>query len=160
PTTLALTRQNLPTLRTEHEADNMCAYGAYEIAGGHNAEISIFASGSEVEIALEARKLLAAEGHSVRVISVPCMELFEQQTAGYQQAIIGTSPVRIAVEAGIRQGWDRFIGSDGIFIGMNSFGASGPYKDLYRHFGITAEAVAAAARDKLNRGEGSASIAR
>src|SRR5690606_13193049 len=100
PTTLALTRQNLPTLRTEHEADNMCAYGAYEIAGGHNAEISIFASGSEVEIALEARKLLAAEGHSVRVISVPCMELFEQPTAGYPQALIGTSPARIAVEAG------------------------------------------------------------
>jgi transketolase len=81
---------------------------------------------------------------------VPCVELFAEQPEAYQQAVIGNSPVKIAVEAAIRQGWDHLIGSDGIFIGMSSFGASGPYKELYKHFGITPEAVVAAAEAKLS----------
>lgn len=150
PSTLALTRQNLPAFRTTHEDENICAYGAYEAEiASDDAAVSIFASGSEIEIALAARELLEAAGHPTRVISVPCMELFERQNDEYKAAILGSAPVNIAIEAGVRQGWDRFIGRDGVFIGMDSFGASAPYKELYEHFGITAEAAAEAAKSKL-----------
>ena len=84
------------------------------------------------------------------MVSVPCFELFEEQSAEYKKAVIGESKVKIAIEAGIRQGWDRFIGSDGLFIGMTGFGASGPYKELYEHFGITAEAAVAAVEARLH----------
>ncbi|NKN35549.1 transketolase [Agrobacterium sp. a22-2] len=149
PSGLALTRQNLIPARTEYEEKNLCAYGAYELISASDAKVSIFASGSEVEIAIKAQAALAAKGVSARVVSVPCFELFFEQSADYQKAIIGKAPVKIAVEAGIRQGWDSFIGSDGTFIGMKSFGASAPAKDLYKHFGITAEAVVAAAEANL-----------
>lgn len=150
PSTLALTRQNLPTVRTQHDDDNLCAYGAYELAtASDDAKVTIFATGSEVEIALNARTQLEAKGIATRVVSVPCFELFENQTAAYQKALIGTAPVRIAVEAAISMGWERFIGENGTFIGMKGFGASGPINDLYKHFGITAEAVVAAAEAKL-----------
>lgn len=150
PSTLALTRQNLPTLRTEHESDNLSALGAYELVrASDEAKVSIFASGSEVEIAVEAARQLEERGIPARVVSVPCFELFEQQDADYRKAIIGQAPVRVAVEAGIRQGWDSIIGSDGIFVGMTGFGASAPAEDLYRHFGITAEAVVEAATARL-----------
>ena len=151
PSTLALTRQNLPALRHEAEEENRCALGAYELAtAGGDAAVTIFASGSEVEIAMAAREKLVAKGHATRVVSVPCMELFARQDAAYRKALIGNAPVRIAIEAGIRQGWDRFIGEDGIFIGMDGFGASGPYKELYAHFGITAAATVAAAESRLH----------
>jgi transketolase len=150
PSGLALTRQNLPAVRTEHVEDNLCSFGAYDLAPASDAAVTIFASGSEIEIALEAKKRLDGLGHETRVVSVPCFELFEEQSAEYKAAIIGTSPVRIAIEAGIRQGWDAFIGSDGIFIGMTGFGASGPYKELYKHFGITADAAVAAAEARLH----------
>ena len=150
PSTLALTRQNLPTVRTQHDDDNLCAYGAYELAtASDDAKVTIFATGSEVEIAMNARTTLEAKGIPTRVVSVPCFELFENQTAAYQKALIGTAPVRIAVEAAISMGWERFIGENGTFIGMKGFGASGPINDLYKHFGITAEAVVAAAEAKL-----------
>jgi transketolase len=152
PSTLALTRQNLPALRIEFSEENLCRYGAYEMAGADgDAAVTIFASGSEVEIALGARAALQAHGHPTRVVSVPCFELFEQQSAGYKEAMIGDAPLKIAIEAGVRQGWDRFIGADGIFVGMTGFGASGPYEALYKHFGITAEAAAAAAEARLHR---------
>ncbi|MFC4623684.1 transketolase [Daeguia caeni] len=151
PSTLALTRQSLPTVRTEHRDENLSAFGAYELAAASSdAKVSIFASGSEVEIALKARDLLEAKGIATRVVSVPCFELFEEQSAQYQAATIGNAPVKIAIEAAISLGWERFIGEDGIFIGMKGFGASGEIKDLYRHFGITAEAAAEAAEKKLN----------
>jgi transketolase len=149
PSGIALTRQNLVAARTEMTEENLCASGAYELVSSADAKVTIFATGSEVEIALDASRQLEAKGVSTRIVSVPCVELFAEQSEEYQQAIIGTSPVKIAVEAGIRQGWDHLIGSDGIFIGMKSFGASGPYKELYKHFGITAEAVVAAAEAKL-----------
>jgi len=150
PSVLALTRQNLPQLRAGFDADNRCAAGAYELfpADG-KAAVSLFASGSEVVIALEARKLLAEQGIAARVVSVPCVELFLAAPAERRQAVIGEAPVRVAVEAAVRQGWDEIIGSDGIFVGMTGFGASAPYKDLYAHFGITAAAVAKAASTKL-----------
>jgi transketolase len=119
------------------------------IVSASDAKVSIFASGSEVEIALKAAETLAAKGVATRVVSVPCFELFAEQSEDYRKAIIGTSPVKVAVEAGLRQGWDYFIGNDGAFIGMNSFGASAPAKDLYKHFNITADAVVAAADAKL-----------
>ncbi|SDB02696.1 transketolase [Bauldia litoralis] len=150
PSLLALTRQNLPTVRTVFEHNNRCSRGAYELAPADgDADVSIFASGSEVEIALEAKAQIEAAGHKARVVSVPCFELFEEQSEDYQADILGTAPVKVAIEAAIRQGWDRFIGNRGVFIGMDRFGASGPYKELYAKFGITAEAAAKAALDRL-----------
>ncbi|MCO5731979.1 transketolase [Rhizobium sp. SSA_523] len=149
PSGLALTRQNLTPVRKEYEEKNLSAYGAYELISSSDAKVSIFASGSEVEIAVKAAEMLEGKGIATRVVSVPCVELFFEQTEDYREAILGSSPVKIAVEAAVREGWDAFIGSDGAFVGMKSFGASGPAKDLYKHFGITAEAVVAAAQAKL-----------
>jgi len=151
PSILALTRQNLPQLRLGPNEANRCVAGAYEIApAAGEAKVSIFASGSEVAIAVEANKLLAQHGITARVVSVPCFELFLALPDDVRRAVIGHAPVKVAVEAAIRQGWDAIIGSDGVFVGMTGFGASAPYQDLYRHFGITAEAVAQAALTKLD----------
>ena len=150
PSILALTRQNLPQLSTNFLDSNRCAAGAYEIhAASGKAQVSIFATGSEVAIAVEGAKLLAAKGIAARVVSVPCFELFAAQPEAARRAVIGDAPVKIGVEAGVRQGWDAIIGNDGAFVGMNSFGASAPFKELYKKFGITAEAVADAAIKKL-----------
>jgi len=150
PSTLALTRQNLPALRTEHVEENLCAFGAYELAAASDeAEVTIFATGSEVEIAVAARAALEKQGHPTRVVSVPCFELFAGQSAEYRRAILGDAKVRIAIEAGIRQGWDAFLGDEGIFIGMTGFGASAPIEQLYPHFGITADAAVKAATERL-----------
>jgi len=149
PSALALTRQNLAPARTTYEAKNLSAAGAYELVSDDDAKVSIFASGSEVEIALKAAETLKQKGIAARVVSVPCFELFYDQPEAYQAMIIGKAPVKIAVEAGVRQSWDHIIGPEGAFIGMKSFGASAPAKDLYKHFGITAEAVVEAAEAKL-----------
>jgi transketolase len=153
PSVLALTRQNLPQLSQNFLDKNRCAGGAYEIAAadGNKAAVSIFATGSEVSIAVEARKLLAAKGVAARVVSVPCFELLLEAPEAARRALIGDAPVKIGVEAAVRQGWDAIIGNDGAFIGMTSFGASAPYKELYKHFGITPEAVADAAMKKLGK---------
>ena len=126
--------------------------GAYELSPASGpAKVSLFASGSEVEIALAAQKTLEAEGIFARVVSVPCFELFQRLDDASQKQVIGEAPVRVAVEAGLAMGWDLFLGRDGEFVGMTGFGASAPYKKLYEHFGITADAVAQAARKGLNR---------
>jgi transketolase len=153
PSVLVLTRQNLPQLRLGFTESNRCAAGAYEIATAENneSEVSLFASGSEVAIAIEARKILRAGGVSARVVSVPCFELFRERPAAERRDVIGRARVKVAVEAAVRQGWDEIIGSEGAFIGMTTFGASGPYKELYKHFGITPEKVAAAALRELER---------
>ncbi|CZT33083.1 transketolase [Rhizobium sp. 9140] len=150
PSGLALTRQNLAPARTTYSEENLCAKGAYELIAADDAKVSIFASGSEVEIAVKAAADLKAKGIAARVVSVPCFELFEDQPEDYKTTVIGTAPVKIAAEAAVRQGWDRFIGSDGAFVGMHSFGASGPAKDLFKHFGITSDAIVAAAEAKLS----------
>ncbi|EEE43072.1 transketolase [Roseibium alexandrii] len=151
PSVLALTRQNLPSQRKTFEEKNLSANGAYVLIDSEDdAAVTIFASGSEVEIAVDAHKELMGSGIAARVVSVPSFELFEAQSADYKEAVIGSSPVKVAVEAGIRMGWDRFIGNDGLFIGMTGFGASAPYKELYEHFGITKDAVVAAAKENLN----------
>ncbi|MGY4399973.1 transketolase [Bradyrhizobium sp. USDA 3315] len=150
PTVLALTRQNLPQLRTTAPNDNPCSHGAYElVAAQGDAKVSLFASGSEVQIAVEAQKQLAGRGIATRVVSVPSLELLLAQPAERQNAIIGNAPVKIAIEAAVRWGWDAVIGHDGEFIGMHGFGASAPAKDLFRHFGITAEAVVNAATKRV-----------
>jgi transketolase len=151
PSVLALTRQSLPQLRTAPSAENRCAAGGYELvpADGGTAQVSLFASGSEVAIAVEARKLLAGRGISARVVSVPCIDLLLAGPEAVQRKIIGEAKVRVAIEAGVRQGWDAVIGSGGAFVGMTGFGASAPYLELYKHFGITAEAAAAAALTRL-----------
>jgi transketolase len=149
PSIQVLTRQNLPALRLTHVAENLCARGAYEISPAEGeAQVSIFASGSEVSLAVEAQKILAGKGVPARVVSAPCLDLFFEQPEDYQRSVIGTAKVKVGVEAAIRQGWDPIIG-DGPFIGMTGFGASGKYKELYAYFGITPEAVAEAALKRL-----------
>jgi len=153
PSVLALTRQNLPQLRLGFDEHNRCAAGAYELiaADDDSAVVSLFATGSEVAIAAEAKKLLAARKISARVVSVPCFELFLAAPSAKRAAVVGQARVNVAVEAGIRQGWDAIVGSDGVFVGMTGFGASGPYKELYQHFGLTPEKVAQAALARLEK---------
>jgi transketolase len=150
PSVLALSRQKVPAVRTEAIGENLSARGAYQLAAATRpAQVTLFASGSEVAVALGARDILEAEGIGARVVSVPSFELFEAQPADYQAAVIGETEVKLAVEAGVRMGWDRFIGADGVFVGMSGFGASAPDKVLFEHFGLTPQAVAHAAKSKL-----------
>jgi transketolase len=146
PSFLALSRQNLPTVRTAQCEENMCAKGAYELAGAPGAKVTLLATGSEVELAFNARDLLAAENIAARIVSMPCWELFEQQSETYRDTVLGPGTVKVGIEAAVRFGWDRYVGSSGAFVGMRSFGASGPYKDVYKHFAITPEAVVEAAK--------------
>ncbi|MGV0879330.1 transketolase [Martelella sp. FLE1502] len=148
PSGIALTRQNLPAVRTHYSEKNLCATGAYDLIPANDAEVTIFAAGSEVGLAVEAQKKLSDKGIATRVVSVPCMELFFDQPEDYQKAIIGNSPIKVGVEAGVRMGWDAFIGTDGIFIGMTGYGASGKGEALFEHFGITADAVVKAVEKK------------
>jgi transketolase len=150
PSLMALSRQKVTPVRTRAADGNLSARGAYElVAASAEAKVSLFASGSEVGIAVKAAEALEAEGVPTRVVSVPCFELFEALTPADQAKVIGKAPVRVAVEAAVRQGWDRFIGPDGGFVGMSGFGASAPDTVLYKHFGITAEAVVVAAKARL-----------
>ena len=156
PSVLALSRQNLPAVRKTHTNTNMVAKGAYvlEEAVGKR-QVILMATGSEVEIALEARDLLQAEGIGTRVVSMPCWELFEEQDAAWRRKVLPPGAVRVAVEAGIRFGWDRWLFGEGGkreksgFIGMHDFGASAPAERLYAEMGITAEATAAKAKSLL-----------
>jgi transketolase len=148
PAVLALSRQNLPALRGE-AGENKSARGGYVLAEASGPRrATLIATGSEVQLAMAARETLEAEGVPTAVVSLPCWELFALQDEGYRAAVLGDAP-RIGVEAALSFGWDRWLGTDGAFVGMASFGASAPAEDLYRHFGITAEAVVAAARRKL-----------
>jgi transketolase len=149
PSVLALTRQNLPTVRTRHANANLTAQGAYVLAEAEGRRRAILlATGSEVEIALGARNLLQAEGIGTRVVSMPCWELFADRDEAYRRRVLPAGPVRVGIEAAVRQGWDRWLAAErgresrAAFVGMTGFGASAPYQDLYRHFGITPEAVA------------------
>jgi transketolase len=147
PSVLVLSRQNLPMLRHAHKDENRSARGGYLLREpeGHRA-VTLIATGSEVEIAVAAAARLGAEhGIAAAVVSMPCWELFDEQDADYRRSILGSAP-RVGVEAAARLGWDRWIGENGAFVGMMGFGASAPAPDLYRHFDITPEAVADAAR--------------
>ncbi|WP_410469673.1 transketolase [Brevundimonas nasdae] len=150
PSALALSRQKTPAVRTVASTENLSAKGAYEIkAANGDAKATLFGTGTELALALKAAETLEAEGVATRVVSVPSFELFEQQDAAYQASVIGRGTVRVAVEAAIKQGWERFIGEDGAFVGMTGFGASAPAEVLYEKFGITTEAVVAAVKARL-----------
>jgi transketolase len=148
PSVLALTRQNLPLLRTE-AGENRSARGGYVLAEASAArKATIIATGSELHLAIAARETLEAEGIPTAVVSLPCWELFALQDEGYRAQVLG-SALRVGIEAAIPMGWERWLGSDGIFIGMQGFGASAPAEVLFRHFGITAEATVAAVKKRL-----------
>jgi len=149
PSVLCLSRQGLPTLRTTHEAENLTARGAYVLREADGArDVTLIATGSEVEIAMTAADLLAAEGIKAAVVSAPCFELFTAQDAAYRAQVLGTAP-RIGIEAAVRQSWDSLLRPEDGFIGMTGFGASAPAPELYEYFGITAAHTAAKARELL-----------
>ncbi|WP_277189540.1 transketolase [Caballeronia sp. BR00000012568055] len=144
PSTMVFARQALPLVRREYDAANRCARGAYVLAdaeGGGPRRVTLIATGSEVSIALQGRDVLQAKGISTAVVSMPCCELFDEQDAAYRMSVLGVDSVRVAVEAAVRFGWDRYLGDRGGFVGMKGFGASGPAEALYEHFGITVAGV-------------------
>ena len=150
PSILSLSRQNLPAIRSEYTAENLCARGGYIISEAKvAATVTIIATGSEVEIALAAQKKLAEKGVAAKVVSMPCWELFDAQPKSYREEVLGRDTLKVAIEAALGFGWERYIGIDGIFIGMQGFGASAPAKELYKHFGITAEHVVEAVLKKI-----------
>jgi transketolase len=151
PSLLALCRQGLPTLRTAASEENLSAKGGYVLRQADGArEVTLLATGSDVEIAMAAADRLAADGVRAAVVSMPCWERFEAQPGAYRSEVLGVAP-RVAVEAAARLGWDRWIGERGAFVGMEGFGASGPAPAVYAHFGITAENVASVARGLISR---------
>ncbi|MEN3235967.1 transketolase C-terminal domain-containing protein [Methylobacterium ajmalii] len=150
PSSLIFARQVLPALRREAESENRSARGAYvlEEATGPR-RVTLLATGSEVALAVEARRRLEEEGIPTAVISMPSWELFERQDAAYRREVLGPGTVRVGVEAAVRLGWDRYLGEDGGFVGMSGFGASGAEADLARHFGLTPERVVEEVRARL-----------
>ncbi len=149
PSVLSLTRQGVPTVRTRHTDENLSARGGYVLLEADGARaVTILATGSEVGLAAAAREKLQADGHPTAVVSMPCAGLFDRQDAGYRAEVLGDG-ARVAVEAAVSLGWEKYLGPTGRFVGMSGFGASAPGGDLYNHFGITAEAVAAAAKEQL-----------
>jgi len=149
PSILALTRQNLPAVRND-ATKNMCERGGYVLLPGKGQDdIILIASGSEVHLAVEAHGKLADQGVSARVVSMPCLDVFQEQEESYIRSVLGQGLPKIAIEAGIRQGWDALIGRDGGFIGMDSFGASAPGDELFPHFGITTDAIVKIALEKV-----------
>ena len=152
PVAIALTRQKVPVIdRAKYPAADNLAKGAYVLSGPPDPSLILIGTGSEVSLALAAAAVLSADGVNVRVVSMPSWELFEQQGAAYRESVLPTAvKARVAVEAGVRLGWDRYIGMQGGFVGMSSYGASAPAEAAYRGFGITADAVVAAARKVMS----------
>ncbi len=149
PSVMALTRQGVPAVRDD-ASKNMCARGGYVLRAGEGADdIVLIGTGSETHLCVAAAEALAKDGVSARVVSIPCMDLFLDQDANYVRSVLGKALPKVAVEAGIRQGWDGLIGRDGGFVGMDGFGASAPGAKLFDHFGITADAVVAEAKRLL-----------
>ena len=154
PTVMALSRQDTVLGRDSHTSDNLCARGGYVLREAPGAKLTLLATGTEVGMALKTRELLAAQGIESRVVSLPCWALFEKQPLEYRQSVLGPGTARLAIEAACPLGWDRYIGdpfsgSGGAFLGMHGFGASGPAKDVYAHFGITVENAVQMAKDLL-----------
>jgi transketolase len=148
---LALTRQGVPAVRLSHSDDNLCARGAYELVPADGeAKVTLLATGSEVSLAVAARNIIQSAGAPTRVVSLPCWELFDAQDADYRAATLGPGTIKIAVEAAAQMGWERYTGDSGGFVGMPGFGASAPAKELFKHFGITADAVADLAKTLLD----------
>jgi transketolase len=141
PSGMFLTRQNLPFLSSARKT-NACEFGGYIASDVENPDVVIIASGSELSTAFETKEKLQAQKINARVVSMPCLDIFAAQNQSYQKEVLGDAKIlKVAIEAGISQGWHQFIGSDGIFIGMSDFGASGKAEDLFKHFGITSDAA-------------------
>ena len=152
PSVLALTRQKLAPVRKKFIKENKCSYGAYEISRtNNNVELTIFASGSEVNLAYEASHILAKENIYSKVISVPCQELLENQTNAYKKNILEETKFKISIEAGVTNSWEKFIGQQGLAFGIDDFGKSAPYKDVYKHFGLTSENITKKVKEMLNK---------
>jgi len=150
PSIIALSRQNLAQVRLTHAEKNLSARGAYILSPAKGkARVTLIATGSEVEIAAQAKKVLESDGIATALVSMPCMNLFAQQDRAYQVSVIDPATIRVAVEAAGPMSWDRWIGETGAFIGMTTFGASAPIQDLYKHFGITPENIVKAAKARL-----------
>ena len=149
PSVIVLTRQGLTTVRVKHTNLNLSARGGYLVSDSvGERQVTILATGSEVEIAIEAQKKLQSDEISAAVVSMPSWNLFEEQDDEYKEKVLGHG-IRVAVEAAVQMGWEKYIGSDGCFIGMSSFGASAPASELYKHFGITVDAIVEAVKNKL-----------
>ena len=140
PTVLALSRQNLPTLRLEADAKNLSALGGYVLRAAENATINLIATGSEVSLAVEVHNALKEKGIISQVVSMPSRELFQKQPVAYQAAVLGAGR-RVVIEAGIRQGWEGIMGQNGVFFGVETFGESAPYQEIYKHFGLTVDNI-------------------
>ncbi len=150
PSILALSRQAVATVRTEHTEENLSARGGYVLSPSKGErQVTLIATGTEVEIALAAQQKLQQEGIAAAVVSLPCWELFDAQPQHYRDEVLGADALRIAIEAASTFGWERYVGAEGAVIGLTGFGASAPAADLYRHFGITADAVVATAKARL-----------
>ncbi|MDX9689931.1 MAG: transketolase [Alphaproteobacteria bacterium] len=149
PSLLALSRQNLPTVREDASSENKSARGGYVLkeASGPRS-VTLLATGSEVSLALEAQQALEKEGIAAAVVSIPCFALFDRQDKAYRKTVLGDAP-RVAIEAGVRMGWDQYLGETGAFVGLSDFGASAPAEELYKHFGITVDALVAAAKSVI-----------
>ena len=147
---IALSRQGLPPVRTSHSTENLCEDGAYELSPADGqAKATLIATGSETAIALDAQSRLQDDGIPTRVVSMPCQELFDERSQSDRNEVLQPGTVRVAIEAAATMGWHRYVGDNGAVIGMESFGASAPAKDLFSHFGITAEAVVDAVKARL-----------
>ena len=150
PSGMVLSRQGMPTQRTEHTEENLSAKGGYVLAEADGErKATLFATGSEVQVAMTARDALQADGVPTAVVSMPCWELFDQQSEAYRREVRGPGTVRVAVEAAVRMGWDKYIRNHGGFVGMNGFGASAPAGQLFEHFGITTENVVKEVKARL-----------
>jgi transketolase len=152
PSILALTRQKLNPIRKEFVKENKCSYGAYELSRtNQEVELTIFASGSEVNLALEVSHKLATENTYSKVISVPCQELLEKQSTDYKRKILNETKFKISIEAGSTDCWRKYVGEKGLTFGINDFGKSAPYQDVYKHFGLTSENISKKVKEMINK---------
>ena len=151
PSVISLSRQGLPCLRKDHTEQNLSSKGAYVLSGkDSHRDITLIATGSEVALALEVGTLLMKEGINASVVSMPCMEIFEKQNLEYRNKVLQPGVPVVVVEAAVEQCWGKYLGIDGKFVGMSTFGASAPGNDLFQHFGITVEKVKFAAKEVLS----------
>ena len=152
PSVLALTRQKINPIRKEFIKENKCSFGAYELSRtNQEVGITIFASGSEVNLALEVSHKLATENIYSKVISVPCQELFEKQLTNYKEKILNETKFKISIEAGSTDCWKKYVGEKGLTFGINDFGKSAPYKEIYKHFGLTSEIIAQKTKEMIKK---------
>ncbi len=152
PSAIALSRQKLPYVSEHKAGENMCSKGAYILKKtSDNADVSLIASGSEVEIALEAQEKLRGSNINSRVISVPCYDLFQNQTESYKDEILGKDTFKISIEASSQSGWKNLVGKDGVTLGMSTFGKSAPYKDIYKLFNLTSDEIVKTVKNKVKK---------